>query len=272
MAGDTYPLIAVDVGNSQIKFGWYASAVADTFLEPARTVDLAGQPFDPDSLAAWLVAPRVPTDRTSYPLQWLVASVNRPATTALFDWVAGFDRRIRIRELVADGLALEVALPAVDRVGIDRLAAAVAVNRLRDAARPAIVIDVGTAITVDMVTSRGQFAGGAILPGIGMSARALAEQTDRLPELPLDRLEDPPAPVGTSTEKAIRSGLLWGAIGAMRELTTRIGADLPTKPQVFVTGGAAPAIARLLNHEARYVPHLVLGGIAMAHAAWAAGR
>ncbi|MFV2070752.1 MAG: type III pantothenate kinase [Pirellulales bacterium] len=272
MAADTHSLIAVDIGNSQIKFGWYLSAVADTFIEPIRTVDLAGQPFDPNRLATWLVPPSAETVRTSYPTEWLVASVNRPAMEGLFAWAHDFDARIRIRELVADDLTLEVAVPAVHRIGIDRLAAAVAVNRLRDAARPAIVIDLGTAITVDVVSSHGAFAGGAILPGIGMSARALAEQTDQLPELPLDRLEDPPAPVGTSTEAAIRSGLFWGAIGAMRELITRMEAELPTKPQLYVTGGAAPAVVELLGSEARYVPHLVLGGIAVAHAAWAAGR
>lgn len=268
MAGDTYPLIAVDVGNSRLKFGWYRSAVAESYVEPVRTLEVSSRPFDPDPLEQWLAQ----GSGAAYPVDWLVASVHRPAMASLCDWAARFDGRIRIRELVADDLTLSIDVPAVHRIGMDRLAAAVAVNRLRDRARPAIVIDLGTAITVDVVSAQGAFGGGAILPGIGMSARALAEQTDLLPALPLERLENPPDPVGTSTETAIRAGIFWGAIGAMRELIARIEARLPTQPQRFLTGGAAPTVAELLGGEARYVPHLVLGGIAMTHAAWAAGR
>ena len=63
--------------------------------------------------------------------------------------------------------------PWPDMVGIDRLVDAVAVNRLRDAKRSAAIVDVGTAITVDLVSANGAFLGGAILPGIAMAARAL---------------------------------------------------------------------------------------------------
>jgi type III pantothenate kinase len=105
------------------------------------------------------------------------------------------------------------------------------------------------------------------MPGIGMAAQALGTQADRLPQLPFDQLSDPPRPLGTSTETAIQSGLFWGAIGAIRELVQRMAADLPTTPQLFLTGGAAPGVAELLGPEARYVPHLVLGGIALSRAA-----
>ena len=83
--------------------------------------------------------------------------------------------------LAAGDLPLEVRLERPDMVGIDRLVDAVAVNRLRDAGRPAVIVDVGTAITVDLVSADGAFLGGAILPGIQMSARAMHEFTDLLP-------------------------------------------------------------------------------------------
>jgi type III pantothenate kinase len=150
---------------------------------------------------------------------------------------------------------------------MDRLASAVAVNRLRDPARPAIVIDLGSAITVDLVSAAGEFLGGAILPGIGMSARAMHQFTDLLPLSAMTELTDPPPALGTSTAAAMRSGVYWGAVGAMRELVARLsqGRDVP---QVFLTGGAAPSVAELISNAdgqpAVYVEHLTLAGIAIA--------
>ena len=113
-------------------------------------------------------------------------------------------------------LPIKAAVEYPNRVGIDRLAGAVAANRLRHSARLAIIVDVGSAITVDLVNSQGIFCGGAILPGIGMSARALHEFTDLLPHSPLEELTGPPPALGTATLPAIHSGLYWGAVGAMR--------------------------------------------------------
>jgi type III pantothenate kinase len=103
-------------------------------------------------------------------------------------------------------------------VGIDRLLDAVAANRLRHPAAPAVVVDVGTAITVDLVAADGSFQGGAILPGIAMSARALHAFTDLLPLVDVRELSSPPPPLGTSTVAALQSGLFWGAVGAIRQL------------------------------------------------------
>ena len=163
-------------------------------------------------------------------------------------------------------LPLEVSLPEPERVGIDRLLGAVAVNRLRTATRPAIVIDVGSAITVDLISSIGAFLGGAILPGIVMSARAMHNFTDLLPMIAMDELADPPAALGMSTVGAMRSGLYWGSIGAMKELIARLAESLPSSsaaPEIFLTGGAAPLVADFLNSSAKYHAHLVLSGIAI---------
>jgi type III pantothenate kinase len=151
------------------------------------------------------------------------------------------------------------------RVGIDRLLAAVAVDRLRHRERAAIVVDLGTAITVDLVEPDGAFAGGAILPGIATSARALAEQTDALPQVHLEFLDHPPAALGKSTVPAIESGIYWGAIGAIRELVSQLSAPFQTRPDLFITGGASGQVADLLKSHGtvRHVPNLVLSGIAL---------
>src|SRR5690606_5988205 len=156
--------------------------------------------------------------------------------------------------------------PEPQRVGLDRLVNAVAANHLRSSQRSAIVIDVGSAITVDLIRADGVFVGGAILPGIGMAARALHEFTDLLPLSEMTELREAPEALGKNTTAALKSGLFWGAVGAMRELIARL-ATHAQQPEVFLTGGAAPGVARYLagpgEEPPRHVPHLTLAGIAL---------
>jgi type III pantothenate kinase len=285
-------LIAVDIGNSRIKLGRFekeagrAAAAGgpgkgpDPFLPaflPDETFDLSitdgGGQFDTQRLAAWC-AGHVVGNAT-----WLVASVHRGAAERFVAAVARLAAQSNAtwpleRVTYVDvPLAIEVEQP--ERVGIDRLLAALAADRLRRRDRAAIVVDLGTAITVDLVDDKGAFVGGAILPGIAMSARALAEQTDALPRVAVDRLDQPPPALGKSTVQAIEAGLYWGAVGAIRELIMLYSAGAAVPPDVFITGGASADVAQLLSvnddatdHSAggrqmRHVPHLVLAGIAM---------
>jgi type III pantothenate kinase len=250
--------VAVDVGNTRVKFGLFDSATSGPLPLPSRTLDLLGLDGDLERLRDWL-APYQVAD-----LGWWIASVNRPAATRLIDWLREAGLANRTRLLASFDLPLVTAVNRPDMVGIDRLLGCVGANVLRAPDRPAVVVDLGTAITVDLVSHDGAFLGGAILPGIGMSARALHEFTDLLPLLEMHALAESPAPVGTSTLDAMRSGLFWGAVGAARELIDRFSAQLPAEPQIFLTGGAAASVASLISPTATYAPHLVLGGIALA--------
>jgi len=259
------PLVAVDVGNNRTKFGLFSTdclrSVAPSGLpEPISSFHLCGTEADLETLRDWLPAG---LDRAA---AWWIGSVNRPCATRLINWLRDNRPEDSIVLLAAGDLPLEVALPRPDMVGIDRLLDALAANRLRHPGRPAVVVDVGTAITVDLVSPDGAFLGGSILPGIAMSAHALHELTDMLPLLDLSELAGPPPAVGTSTVAAMQSGLFWGAVGAVRQLIGELTKDLPGRPDVFLTGGAGPAVAKLLGRSARHVPHLTLSGIALAAA------
>lgn len=254
------PLVAVDVGNSRLKLGLFepgAPPLAPGLLpEPAQTLDFVPlvDPFD--KIADWLGA------QTVAEAGWWIGSVQRRVAARLVDWLREH-RASHITLLASVDLPLEVSLPRADMVGIDRLLGAVAANRLRQPGAPAIVVDLGTAITVDLVSPAGAFEGGAILPGIGLSARALHEFTDLLPLLDMQTLAEPPPPLGTNTVQAIEAGIYWGAIGGVRQLVELLGRRFPAPPEVFLTGGAAPAVAPLVADQARYEPHLVLAGIAL---------
>ena len=197
---------------------------------------------------------------------WLLASVNRAASARAVAWIESLTAGAARRELTAADLPIAVDLKSPERVGVDRLLGAVAANRLRDAGRAAIVVDLGSAITVDLVTAAGAFVGGSIMPGVAMSARALHEGTDALPHEPKSQLDEPPPVLGASTSTAIESGLYWGAVGGVREIVARLAESAGGEPHVFLTGGAAPAVAQLLGESTRYIPHLVLAGIVLAGA------
>lgn len=252
-----FPLIAVDIGNSRMKFGQFSAPGGEALPEPDRWIHIAGDDPDMDRLGVWL------GERLAGGASWWVGSVNRPGTTRLLDWLREHRADDPITLLAAGDLALDVAVPRPDMVGIDRLLDAVAANRLRRPDRPAVVIDVGTAITVDLVSAAGAFCGGAILPGTAMAARALHAFTDLLPQIDMAELATPPAPIGTETVAAMRSGLFWGAVGAVRQLVELFARQQSAEPDVFLTGGAGSAVAELLGPCARHVPHLTLAGIAL---------
>jgi type III pantothenate kinase len=245
-----------------VKLGVFdaAEATAGALPEPSRVLEIDPRSESFDRLTDWLDGQRADA------FDWWIGSVERRVASRLVDWLR--DRAAgRIRMLVAGDLPLAVEVPRPDMVGIDRLLGAVAANRLRLPGRPAVVVDLGTAITVDLVSHTGAFLGGAILPGIGTSARAMHEFTDLLPWLDMQSLAEPPRAVGTSTVEAMTAGIYWGAVGGVRELIWRFTA-LPElagePPEVFLTGGAAPSVARLLADDAHFEPHLVLAGIALA--------
>jgi type III pantothenate kinase len=125
----------------------------------------------------------------------------------------------------------------------------------------------GTATTVDVVSTDGAFEGGAILAGPWLSLSALHAGTASLPAMDVGGLAQPPAVVGKSTEQALASGAFWGALGAINELVRRAAEQIPGEPEVYLTGGAAPAFAGLIElagQPARHVPHLVLAGLRIA--------
>jgi len=268
--------IAADVGNARIKLGLFAGDCAVGLPEPVQTMALVGDEPELDQIETWLECRRHTPCAVPLPahgvcgLHWWLASVNRPAATRLIDWLKRRRPADRITLLAAGDLPLEVRLERPDMVGIDRLVDAVAVNRLRDAGRAAVIVDVGTAITVDLVSADGAFLGGAILPGIQMAARAMHEFTDLLPLVDTSELSEPPPALGTATIPAMQSGLFWGTVGAIRQLIERLGETAsgvqPQRPQVFLTGGAGAVVAELLGPEAQNVPNLTLSGIALAAA------
>jgi type III pantothenate kinase len=278
MSGATGPgLLAIDVGTSRVKLGWFPDgAVCDSdkpsqlpiaaprLPEPTETFVCQHRGMPEHEFFKQLADGLEPFDQSG--TRVAVASVNHAETSVL--QVLGNCQRLsvpRILELSEVPIGLNLHKPT--RVGIDRVIGAAAVNRVRSADTPALLISLGTACTVNLISADGVFQGGAILPGLAMSAHALHTGTSSLSKMLIEDLQLPENAVGKNTEEAMSAGLFWGMVGAIEKLIAEQRRACDTPPQLFLTGGDAPVVVEALEasgHRVRLMPHLVLSGIAIA--------
>ncbi|MCP4647997.1 MAG: type III pantothenate kinase [bacterium] len=141
-------------------------------------------------------------------------------------------------------------------IGPDRLANAV--GAAISGGLPAIVADFGTATTYDVIDEDGTYLGGAISPGVGTSAGELFKKAERLN--PID-LTFPQHVVGRTTADAIRSGVLFSAVGAADHIIDLISAEFSKTPEIWATGGWGKALGERCRHDFRICPELTLLGI-----------
>jgi type III pantothenate kinase len=190
----------------------------------------------------------------------VVCSVVPALTSALADMA---ERLMDVTPVVVGpdldlGITIEYFDPK--EVGPDRLANAVAVHEAVDG--PSLVIDFGTATTFDAVTADGHYLGGVIAPGVVTSAENLFRRGALLPRVAVDA---PPSVMGKSTEEAMRSGIVYGAVGQVDGIVRRMLEEWGEKPRVIATGGLARTIAEFSETIESVEPDLTLNGLAVIH-------
>lgn len=241
-----HDILLVDLGNSRIK---WALSDGDYLF------DLASAGHAEQSLSAILArhwtfpAPRA---------VWIASVANPRAMNELDDWVRA-NWRLQVNQVSvrrqACGVATDYQAPA--QLGIDRWLGVLAARARHE--RACLIVDAGTAVTIDLLTRNGRHLGGVILPGLGMMRRALLEFTH------IPRIDEPwPVSVpGTSTAEAVVGGACLAVAGAVRRgfdlLLRRDGSD----PHLIVTGGDAERVLPWLDRPAELRPNLVLEGIAV---------
>ena len=259
-ASRTNKVLLADVGNSRTKLA-LLSGVSQGMPLLERRYDLDSRDFNSDDFENWLRA-AVPASATFF-----IASVYDTAAAQLETAISAVSatRHLLVQQqrIHFSDLPLEVKTDQPDRVGIDRLAAATAASHLVSSKNGCIVIDCGTAASVDMVASEGQFLGGAILPGPALLARSLADGTSLLPEVSsLGHAPPPPMP-GRSTNNAITAGIGFGIRGAVCRLVDEARRELGPEADIFLTGGWR-GVVRGEFSNVREFPDLVLFGIGIA--------
>jgi type III pantothenate kinase len=251
-------LLALDVGNTNTVLGLYslASALETSNKSPAtlvaqwrvtthhtQTVDEYGvlftNLFNLNGLS------------TSQVHHIIISSVVPPVESTLLEVCEGY---FKIKPLFVEpgiktGMPVLVDNPA--ELGADRLVNAIAAYEIYGG--PAIVVDFGTATTFDVVSAKGEYLGGIISPGLGISADALFSRAARLGRVDIKR---PSKVIGTNTVTHIQSGLYYGYIGLVDGILERMIAEMAedprcggTAPKILATGG----LATLIAGDSRYI-------------------
>jgi type III pantothenate kinase len=247
-------ILALDVGNSQIFGGLFeAGTLTVRFRQPTR------MPTSSDELGLFLRGVLRENGRDPSAVQEIaVCSVVPEVVYSLRSCCRkyfGVDPFI-LQAGAKTGLRIRYRNPL--EVGPDRIANAIAATHLHPD-RNLIVVDLGTAITLDVIGAGRDYLGGVILPGIRISMEALARNTARLPNV---EIVAAPELVGRSTVEGIQSGLYFGTRAVIRELTREIGSQVfgGELPLIIGTGG----FSRLLEQESLFdflLPDLVLLGL-----------
>jgi type III pantothenate kinase len=247
-------LLCLDIGNSQIHGGVFADeTLRSQFRKSTHPLSSA------DELGIFFTA--VLREQGIDPREIKRVALCCVVPAALHDTKLAAERYFGCQPFVLQagvktGLKIRYRNPA--EVGADRIAGAIGAV-LRQPGRDLIVVDSGTATTFDVIASTGDYLGGAILPGIGASADALASHTAKLPRVELAR---PESVLGRTTVESIQSGLYYGHVGAIRHILHQLRSEAfpTTAPYHFGTGGIFPWFAeeRLVDE---IVPELVLLGL-----------
>jgi type III pantothenate kinase len=143
------------------------------------------------------------------------------------------------------------------QVGQDRLVGAYAALKLYG--KPLIIVDLGTAITFDAVSKKGEYLGGAIVPGIRLSAESLFLKTALLPEIDI---QAPKNPIGRTTQESILSGLFYGYGVLCQGFIDLLAHQMKAKPRVVMTGGHTQLMKKFVSPKIRIIDeHLVFKGM-----------
>jgi type III pantothenate kinase len=221
------PDVVADIGNSRMKIGWCRDNAV-----------VAVSSLATDDPASWDCAIDLALDP---PIRWAVASVHPERLGQFLAWAAARGDEVAVIDNVRQ-LPLRVEVDEPDRVGIDRLLNAVSLARKLPPATAGIIIDVGTAVTVDLLDERHVFVGGAILPGPRLMFESLHRQTAKLPLIDLHRVpsHDPP---GRNTRDAMTAGVMAAILGAADLLVREYAGGCRNPPWVVMTGGALGVLA-----------------------------
>lgn len=245
-------VFCIDIGNSSIKFGLVdgENAVWTDTLPTSHVTDyrnMVRRAEVADGIAWCSVVPEA--------TQFLAEILHE-------DRIADSKPGIHLSHKQHPGLNIDYPKP--EEIGEDRLANAMAAQKLGGA--PAVVIDMGTAVTFDVLTSKG-YAGGIIAPGLKIMASYLHEQTALLPALNPDELLVSSG-IGRSTLDAMKLGCAIGFQGMIAALLERVRKELKEQgegePKLYATGGSAGALAKDWAENIEWIPDLTLIGLAEA--------
>jgi type III pantothenate kinase len=246
-------LVVLNVGNSRLAVG---ALRAGELGEVARLDNREASKWGPAIAEAW----RLIQGRENAAV--VGASVNPKLNEAVEQTVLDTINRHVVWVGEDLELPIKVLTEKPEQTGVDRvLNVAAAYEQMGKAC---VVVDAGTAVTVDCCDDKGEFLGGAIAPGVRMQLEALHEKTAQLPRV--ERFEPPHEPFGRNTREAILNGVYHGIRGMVKELVENYATELGAWPDIIATGGDAETLFKGWELVHAIAPDLTLYGIALAYA------
>ena len=250
-------LLAIDVGNTNTVFALHDG---QSFLAEWRcnteSVRTADQYF------VWLS--ELMRHKKLDPAQITDVVVSNTAPATLFNLRVLCDRYFRTRPLVVGkpecALPVEIRVDNAAEVGADRLVNTIAAHDRYGG--DLIVVDFGTATTLDVVAHDGAYVGGAIAPGINLSLDALHAAAAHLPRIDVTM---PPHVLGRNTVHCMQSGIYWGYVGLIEGIARRIAEERGTDMRVIATGGLSPLFARGSDMIEAFDTDLTMHGLVLIH-------
>jgi type III pantothenate kinase len=232
---ETRMLLALDIGNTAITIGVFDGEKIRARWSIATDVENLV-----DEYAILLLSLLQTENLSGADIDEAVLGSVVPSLTPTFQEVCR--RYFKVTPLVVDPgvrTGIRILYDSPRDVGADRVIDAVAAIKLYGP--PLIIVDFGTATVFDAISREGDYVGGAIAPGIGISLQALFERTAKLPRIELER---PKTAIGKTTVNAMQSGVIFGYVGLVEGIIARMKTELEGEPKVIATGGYAPLIAR----------------------------
>jgi type III pantothenate kinase len=248
-------LLAIDVGNTNVTIGVFD---ATRLVQNWRLAALRERTADELGIFVTRLLEQAKLDVSSIS-GIAVASVVPPLTRPMEEMCERyFGRTALLVDATNAGMPVRYS-PATD-VGADRIVNAVAAWEKYGPETPLIVVDFGTGTTFDIISKAGEYLGGIICPGIGISAEALFQRAARLPRV---EVRKPPAVIGQTTVHAMQSGLFFGYVEMVDGLIRRIRTELPGGDQATVigTGGLVEVICEESRAIQQIEPDLSLDGL-----------
>jgi type III pantothenate kinase len=245
-------LLAIDIGNTNVTFGVFAGEKIKTTWRVSTAIHRTSDEYA-NTILALMERQGITADKIK---DVVICSVV-PPLLIIFEEVC--KRYLKKTPLVVEagvktGIRIDMDNPR--EVGPDRIVNAVAAHQLYGG--PVIVIDMGTATTLDVVSKDGSYIGGAIAPGIIISLEALFTRTAVLPRI---ELALPKKAIGRNTVAAMQSGIVFGYIGLIEGIVSRIQAKLDERAKVVAAGGLAGLIVDASNVINIVNPDLTLVGL-----------
>jgi type III pantothenate kinase len=239
-------LLAIDVGNTNMVIGVFDRT---TLIQSWRLQTLRERTADELGLLVEGLFAHNAIDRSRI-TGIIVGSVVPPQTSTTCAMVERYFRRTALLVDPAHNTGMPILYDNPSEVGADRIVNAIAAYEQfgGQGDRPLIVCDLGTATTLDAVSAKGEYLGGAICPGVTISADALFQRAARLPRI---EVRKPSTVVGRTTVGAMESGLFFGYVGMVEGLVRRMTDELGGNTICVATGGLATVIApetKLFQH------------------------